>query len=224
MAKAQASVVIRKAHKDGTSVTVKSTEVTYGVSSSGAVEPESWRAAMPGVTAWQWLWTKTVVTYSDGKKAETKTKAYQGKNGAQGPQGPQGADGKTWRPTVSADGTLSWAESASTLNPAAVNIKGEKGEDAYVVEVYTLTGDKIKNGEGSTDLYARVLKGGAVVEGPETAESERQFVYTWRKYNMNGVATDWAGTSSPDKAGNPVRVSAGEIMVKATFRCTVTRK
>ena len=98
-----------------------------------------------------------------------------------------------------------------------------RGEDAYVVEAYTLTGDKIKNGEGSTDLYARVLKGGAVVEGPETAESERQFVYTWRKYNMNGVATDWAGTSSPDKAGNPVRVSAGEIMVKATFRCTVTR-
>ena len=72
MAKAQASVVIRKAPKDGTSVTVKSTEVTYGVSSSGAVEPESWRAAMPGVTAGQWLWTKTVVTYSDGTRSASK--------------------------------------------------------------------------------------------------------------------------------------------------------
>lgn len=100
-------------------------------------------------------------------------------------------------------------------------VKGKDGEDAYVVEAYTLTGDKIKNGEGSTDLYARVIKSGSVIEDSDTLN--KQFLYTWRKYNKNGVAENWAGTSSSDKVGNPVRVTAEEINVKATFRCTVTR-
>ena len=40
----------------------------------------------------------------------------------------QGVDGKTWKPRVGTDGTLSWVRSDDSTLPDSVNIKGEKGE------------------------------------------------------------------------------------------------
>lgn len=52
---------------NGTNVTVKDTSVTYQVGSSGTTVPTgSWVASPPSTSAGQYLWTKTVVTYSDG--------------------------------------------------------------------------------------------------------------------------------------------------------------
>ena len=57
---------------NGTSVTVKSTSVTYAVSTSGTTAPASgWSATIPSVPVGQYLWSKTVVTYSDGKSTTT---------------------------------------------------------------------------------------------------------------------------------------------------------
>lgn len=70
---------------NGTSVTVKSTSVTYAVSTSGTTAPASgWSATIPSVPVGQYLWSKTVVTYSDGKSTTTHSCSYQGKNGANG--------------------------------------------------------------------------------------------------------------------------------------------
>lgn len=98
---------------------------------------------------------------------------------------------------------------------------GAKGDSPYVVEAYTNSGNTIKNGEGSTELHARVLRDGAVVEDSSTAT--KKFTYTWTKYDALGNEANWQGTSSPKKTGNPVTVAASEINVKATFRCEVTK-
>ena len=76
---------------DGTSVTVSSTSVTYQNSTSGTTVPtESWSASIPSVPAGQYLWTKTVVNYSDGKS----TTAYSvSRSGTDGSDGSDGADG-----------------------------------------------------------------------------------------------------------------------------------
>ncbi len=56
------------AGKDGTSVTVSSQQITYQASSSGTTVPTgTWATSIPTVSAGQYLWTKTTVTYSDGK-------------------------------------------------------------------------------------------------------------------------------------------------------------
>lgn len=99
-------------------------------------------------------------------------------------------------------------------------VKGEPGEAAYAVEAYTLTGDKIKNGAGSTQIYARVLQGGRVVE--DSATAARRFTYVWTKYDRHGAECPWHGTASPRKEGNPVTATSEDIDVKATFRCVVT--
>lgn len=68
---------------DGTSVTVKSTTTTYAVSTSGTVTPTSgWASTIPSVEPGSYMWSRTVVTYSDGTSTTTYTVALQGKTGA----------------------------------------------------------------------------------------------------------------------------------------------
>lgn len=71
--------------QNGTSVTVKSTSVTYQVSTSGTTKPTgTWSETVPTVPNGQFLWTKTVVTYSDGKSTESYSVSYKGTNGKDG--------------------------------------------------------------------------------------------------------------------------------------------
>ena len=72
----------------GTSVTVSSTSVTYQVSSSGTTTPTgTWLDSIPSVSPGQYLWTKTVVTYSDGKSTTAYSVSRNGSNGANGSNG-----------------------------------------------------------------------------------------------------------------------------------------
>lgn len=71
--------------QDGTSVTVKSTSVTYQISASGTTTPTGeWLTSVPNVPAGQYLWTKTVVTYSDGKYTISYSVSRNGTNGTDG--------------------------------------------------------------------------------------------------------------------------------------------
>ena len=70
---------------NGTSVTITKTEVTYCADSQGTTAPATgWSATIPTVTAGQYLWTKTVVTYSDGESTTSYTVAKAGDDGADG--------------------------------------------------------------------------------------------------------------------------------------------
>ena len=90
-----------KPGKDGVSVSVVSTTVEYQISSSATSAPTSgWNTTVKQATdAQPFLWSRTVVKYSDGKSTTTYGVAYKGKNGsngkdgAVGPQGPQGEQG-----------------------------------------------------------------------------------------------------------------------------------
>lgn len=104
---------------NGTSVTVSSTAVTYGSSASASTQPTSWNTTMPTVAAGQYLWTKTVVTYSDGKSTTTYSYAKQGEKGATGATGAAGADAITLSIT-SSNGTIFKNSSIETVLTAHV--------------------------------------------------------------------------------------------------------
>ena len=101
--------------------------------------------------------------------------------------------------------------------------------DPYVVEVYSLTGDKIVNGAQSTELFARVWKDGKVVEDGATVKADSNhassFTYKWTKYNASGVATNWDGTSSPVNASTKpyVTVANADVSGRGTFTCGVSK-
>lgn len=70
---------------NGTSVNVSSQSVTYQVGDSGTSAPTgTWQSEIPTVAAGKYLWTKTVVNYSDGKSTTSYSISRNGTNGANG--------------------------------------------------------------------------------------------------------------------------------------------
>lgn len=77
------------AGKDG--VGIRSTTITYAQGTSGTVAPTTgWASQVPNVPAGQYLWTKTVWSYTD---STNETGYSVSKIGEQGPQGPKGDKG-----------------------------------------------------------------------------------------------------------------------------------
>lgn len=108
---------------NGTSVTIKSTSVTYQVSASGTTTPTgNWVETVPAVPNGQFLWTKTVVTYSDGKSTTSYSVSYKGTNGA---NGKNGADAITMSIT-SSNGTVFKNNAGSTVLTAHVFVAGKE--------------------------------------------------------------------------------------------------
>lgn len=80
------------AGKDG--VGIRSTTITYAQGTSGTVAPTSgWTSQVPNVPAGQYLWTKTVWTYTDNTNETGYSVSKIGEQGAKGEQGPKGNDG-----------------------------------------------------------------------------------------------------------------------------------
>lgn len=72
----------------GISVTIKSKSVTYQASASGTTPPTGeWKTSIPSVTKGQYLWTRTIVNYSDGTSTTSYSVGYQGTNGINGSPG-----------------------------------------------------------------------------------------------------------------------------------------
>ena len=77
-------------------VSISSTSVTYGVSASGTQQPSSWSSIMPPTTdEYPYLWTRTVVNYTDGKSTTSYSVSHNGKDGEKGDTGEKGADAIT---------------------------------------------------------------------------------------------------------------------------------
>lgn len=105
---------------DGTSVKITGKSVTYQASASGTTTPIGvWVANPPAVAKGQYLWTKTVVTYSDGNSTTAYSVAYQGTNGANGQNGTNGRGVKSTEVTyqIWTDGTTTPSGTWSTSVP-----------------------------------------------------------------------------------------------------------
>lgn len=70
---------------------IKSTAVTYQASTSGTVIPTgTWQTSIPTVSAGQYLWTRTVITYTDDSKSTSYSVGRMGTNGTNGANGSAG--------------------------------------------------------------------------------------------------------------------------------------
>ena len=180
------SFAVAKAGQNGTSVTVKSTSVTYQVGTSGTNKPTgTWGTTVPTVEDGQYLWTKTVVQYSDGKSTEAYSVSYNGTNGSNGTSvsitstaveyqvGDSGTNKPTgtWETSVPSvpEGKFLWtrttvvySNNSSTIS-FSVSYKGTNGtngQDAITLTITSSNGTVFKNNSGSTVLTAHVWKGG----------------------------------------------------------------
>lgn len=96
------------AGKDG--VGLKSTVVTYGLSTSETTQPTSWSVQVPMLTKGKYLWTKTVWTYTDNTNETGYQKTYIARDGNDGNDGIAGKDGVGIKST-----TITYASSTSGI-------------------------------------------------------------------------------------------------------------
>lgn len=124
---------VSRAGEDGTDGKgITNTEITYQGSTSGTVVPTgTWTKMIPSVPAGQYLWTRTVFTYSDGTTktaysigmmGERGLQGLQGEKGEQGIPGEKGADGRT---------TYFHIKYSSIANPTSSSQMSEK-PDTYI--------------------------------------------------------------------------------------------
>ncbi|MFM0600967.1 hypothetical protein P7J10_01040 [Streptococcus suis] len=100
--------------RDG--VGIRSTTVTYANSTNGTTAPTTgWTAAVPTVAPGNYLWTKTVWTYTDGNTETGYTVSRIGRDGNTGRDGIAGKDGVGIRST-----TITYGKSTSgTIQPTS---------------------------------------------------------------------------------------------------------
>lgn len=80
---------------DGTDgVGVSTTTVDYAQTTSGTTTPTGWNSTRPAPIKGQYLWTRTIITYTDGTKSTAYSTSYSALDGVKGEQGPQGAKGE----------------------------------------------------------------------------------------------------------------------------------
>lgn len=83
--------------------------------------------------------------------------------------------------------------------------------DPIKVDVWSPDGTVIKNGSGSINLKADVQRGGELVDLDGT-----EYIYSWTKYNNNGVID-----ASFTRSGKNITILPSDVSVKATFICTL---
>ena len=140
---------------DGASV--KSTTVTYGVSTSASTQPTSWYPTVQTAAEGSYLWTKTITDYTDDSITDTViyTYAKQGKTPVKGTDYVDGtsvtvssiqyqagisattAPTGTWSDSVVsvAEGSYLWTKTTFSDGKIAYGVakQGQKGSDAYTV-------------------------------------------------------------------------------------------
>lgn len=127
-------------------VSISSTSVTYGVSASVTQQPSSWSSAIPLITDDKpYLWTKTVVNYTDGKSTTSYSVSHNGKDGEKGETGDKGADAITIQlvgaPLIFDAGSDGIVPKGVTNYARLYVTVGEKDVSEYVGQPYSVSSE-----------------------------------------------------------------------------------
>lgn len=174
---------------------VKSSAVTYQASTSGTTIPTgTWSSSIPSVAAGSYLWTRTIITYTDN----TTTTSYSvgkmgntgstGATGATGPQGPQGATGATGNGIKSTAITYQ-AGSSGTTAPTGTWSSTVPETSASTPYLWTKTVITYTNGSTTTSYNV-----GSTPEGIEVGGRNLIVGSSTATVNSNWSNNGWAGS------------------------------
>lgn len=187
--------------KDGVGVT--NTVITYQAGSSGTTAPTgTWSSTIPSVSASQYLWTRTVWTFSDGTSKTGYSIGKMGENGAKGDTGATGATGATGNGIASA--AIAYANSTSgTTVPTSGWVTTipsvPAGNFLWTRTIFTYT-----NGNSNTS-YAVAKQGeqgnptGIISQNTVPAAADRYVGMLWKNTGasgyINGATYRWNGSA-----------------------------
>ena len=211
---------------------ISSTTVTYQAAASGTTTPTgTWNATIPAVSASQYLWTRTVYTYTDSSTVTAYSVGMMGATGTSG-KGVSGAavtyqtsaSGTTvptgsWVSSVPAvtNGQYLWTRTVTTYTDSSTSTgysvayagtNGADGADALTLVVTSSNGFIFKNSAIATVLTAHVYQAGVELTG--TALTAAGTIKWYKDGGASAVAT-----------GATLTIDAGQVTNKATYTATL---
>ncbi|HFI0694768.1 TPA: hypothetical protein ACGO4F_000833 [Streptococcus suis] len=184
------------AGRDG--VGIRSTTITYGISQSDTVQPSTWSSNIPTLVKGQYLWTKTVWTYTDNRTETGYQKTYISRDGNNGRDGIPGKDGVGIRSTVISYAVSTSGTSAPTVGWSEQVPSVPNGQYLWTRMVYTYT-------DNDTETAYSVSKMGTdgKTTYPHYAYSDSAdgsgLVFTDTGQRYQGYYSDHTQTDSTDK-------------------------
>lgn len=191
-----------KINTGATGVGVESTTVSYGVSDSSSSQPTDWQSTIPTVADGKYLWTRTIIDYTDEKIPDTVTYIY-AKQGTKGDSGTAGssvtvssvqyqegasattAPTGTWSNAIVsvADGKYLWTKTAFSDGKTAYGVakQGSNGKDGVGISSITVDYGVSDNASTKPTTWQQSI--------PVVAEGK----YLWTR-----TITDYTDTSVAD--------------------------
>ena len=191
-----------KINTGATGAGIESTTVSYGVSESSSSQPTDWQSTIPAVAEGKYLWTRTIIDYTDEKIPDTVTYIY-AKQGTKGDSGTAGSS-----VTVSSvqyqEGASATTAPTGTWSDAVVAVADGKylwtktafsdGKTAYGVAKQGTTG---KNGVGISSITIDYGVSDNASTKPTSWQQSIPIVAEG-KYLWTRTITDYTDTSMAD--------------------------
>ncbi len=213
---------------------ITGSETTYQASSSGTTAPTgTWSKTPPSVAENQYLWTRTIYTYSDkttsttysigkmGAKGEQGAKGETGATGPQGEKGAKGNDGVSPTVSISKSGTVTTititdknGTHTQTVNDGTNGTAGKAGADGktpYFHVKYSNDGGKTFTSNSGEDVGTYI----GTCTDYNQADPTTVGSYTWARIKGETGATGPQGEKGNTGATGP-QGSAGRTYFMET--------
>jgi phage minor structural protein len=154
-------------------VGIKGTSVLYGTSASDSITPGTWSQTPPKLVQGQWLWTKTIWTYTDNANETGYQKVYIAKDGNSGVDGIPGKDGVGIRST-----SITYAKGVSGTVPPTNDWSNQvpnvpAGEYLWTKTVWSYTDNTNETGYSVSKIGEQGSKGDTGPKGDRGLQGER---------------------------------------------------
>lgn len=222
---------------------ISSTAVTYQAGTSGTTVPTgTWGTSIPSVSAGQYLWTRTVTTYTDSTTSTSYSVGMMGATGSTGATGKgvkstaityQASSSGTTAPTGTWSGTVPSASAGQYVwTRTVITYTDNSTSTSYSVGMIGATGAKGDKGDtGATgaagaDAITLVItsSGGTIFKNTDIATTLTAHVYKAGTEvtgtNLTALGTiKWYkdGSSTASATGQTLTISAGDVTNKASY-------
>ena len=175
------------AGKDG--VGVSSTTITYAQSANGTKAPTTgYTTAVPTLTKGNYLWTKTVWTYSDKTTETGYSVAYIAKDGNNGSDGIAGKDGVGIKTTTityakSTSGTVKPTTGYTPTIPVVAN-----GQFLWTKTTWTYTDNTTEDGYSVAKMGEKGADGSQGIPGKAGADGKTPYLHIAYANNSTGTS------------------------------------
>lgn len=154
-------------------VGIRGTTVLYGISASDSITPGTWSQTPPKLIQGQWLWTKTVWTYTDNTSETGYQKVYIARDGNSGTDGIPGKDGVGIRSTsityvIGVSGTV---PPTNGWNNQVPNVPA--GQYLWTKTVWSYTDNTSETGYSVSKIGEQGVKGDKGDTGPTGPKGDR---------------------------------------------------